>query len=210
MDESRLVKLKGDLTRGSVAVKTEDGKEFTLTSELVSIVRRTRKQSIRQFTPHVLESALGFGRILYCLLEHSFSCRKQDIQRGVLSLPPIVAPTKVFIVPLSAREDFDPLVEEIASKMRKSGVVPYVDDSSASIGKRYARNDELGTPFGITVDFASIQNRTVTLRERDTMGQRIGNVDLVAAMVAELANGTVDWEEACRRLPKYEGVQAVE
>ena len=93
----------------------------------------------------------------------------------VLSLPPLVAPTKVLIVPLSAREEFDPLVMEVctlsephslflffanldffflASKLRKAGVFSRVDDSNTSIGKRYARNDELGTPFGVTLDFA--------------------------------------------------------
>jgi len=91
-------------------------------------------------------------------------------------LPPSVAPTKVLIVPLSAKEEFDPLVREVckhtylllckarpdansflpyvASKFRKAGVFARVDDSNTSIGKRYARNDELGTPFGVTLDFA--------------------------------------------------------
>lgn len=88
----------------------------------------------------------------------------------MLSLPPVVAPTKVLIVPLSAKEEFDPLVLEVcaclclvlvvassrttATKLRKAGVFSRVDDSNTSIGKRYARNDELGTPFGITIDFA--------------------------------------------------------
>ena len=88
----------------------------------------------------------------------------------------MVAPTKVLIVPLSAKEEFDPLVREVckiislslckarpngisahprlASKFRKAGVFARVDDSNTSIGKRYARNDELGTPFGVTLDFA--------------------------------------------------------
>jgi glycyl-tRNA synthetase len=120
----------------------------------------------------------------------------------VLSLPPLVAPTKVLIVPLSAKDEFDPLIQEVcklcaasaeglaslllslASKFRKAGVFSRVDDSNTSIGKRYARNDELGTPFGVTLDFActyknpfiftvhnvlntyisAVANRTMTLR----------------------------------------------
>lgn len=86
----------------------------------------------------------------------------------------MVAPTKVLIVPLSAKEEFDPLIREVctsfkrwdvdmgrfshiwakASKLRKAGIFSRVDDSNTSIGKRYARNDELGTPFGVTLDFA--------------------------------------------------------
>jgi len=144
------------------------------------------------------------------LLEHSYWCREQDVERGVLSLPPVVAPTKVLIVPLSAREEFDPLVQEVSTKLRKAGVFSRVDDSNTSIGKRYARNDELGTPFGVTLDFASVQNRTMTLRERDTMDQRIGSIDDVIAVVTELVDGTISWEAACQRLPAYDGVQAID
>ncbi|KAG2004585.1 glycine-tRNA ligase, variant 3 [Coprinopsis cinerea AmutBmut pab1-1] len=154
LDEAALIKLKGELAQGSAVVKTEEGKEFTLTPEVLTIERKTFKQSIREFVPNVIEPSFGLGRILYCLLEHSFWAREQDIERGVLSLPPLVAPTKVLIVPLSAREEFDPLVQEITAKLRKAGVFSRVDDSNTSIGKRYARNDELGTPYGLTIDFA--------------------------------------------------------
>ncbi|KAF5339584.1 hypothetical protein D9611_011412 [Ephemerocybe angulata] len=209
LDEPSLLKLKGELAQGSTVVKSEDGKEFALTPEVVTIERKVFKQSIREFTPNVIEPSFGLGRILYTLLEHSFWSRESDVERGVLSLPPVVAPTKVLIVPLSAREEFNPLVQEISAKLRKAGVFSRVDDSNTSIGKRYARNDELGTPFGLTIDFASIPNRTVTLRERDTTDQRIGSIDEVIATVTELVDGTIDWEEACQRLPAYDGVQAV-
>lgn len=109
---------------------------------------------------------------------------------------------------MSAKDEFKPLVKEISLKLRKAGVFAHVDDSSQSIGKRYARNDELGTPFGITVDFASVKHHTATLRERDTTIQLIGPADDVVAIVTELVEGTIDWAEACRRLPVYEGVQA--
>ncbi|KAF8730053.1 hypothetical protein AX14_005747 [Amanita brunnescens Koide BX004] len=210
MGEPELLRMKGELSQGSTSIKTEEGKQFHITPELISIEKKTFKQSIREYTPNVIEPSFGLGRILYVLLEHSYWCREQDVERGVLSLPPVVAPTKVLIVPLSAREEFDPLVQEVSTKLRKAGVFSRVDDSNTSIGKRYARNDELGTPFGVTLDFASIQNRTMTLRERDTMDQRIGPIDEVIAVVTELVDGTIGWEEACRRLPAYDGVQAVD
>ncbi|KAF8628930.1 hypothetical protein AX15_003648 [Amanita polypyramis BW_CC] len=154
MDESQLQSLKGELSQGCTIIKTEESKEFQLSPELLSIEKKVFKQSIREFTPNVIEPSFGLGRILYVLLEHSYWCREQDVDRGVLSLPPVVAPTKVLIVPLSAREEFDPLVREVSTKLRKAGVFSRVDDSNTSIGKRYARNDELGTPFGVTLDFA--------------------------------------------------------
>ncbi|KAG6865357.1 hypothetical protein C0991_003209 [Blastosporella zonata] len=210
LPESELLRLKSELTNGSTVVKTADGKEFQLTPELLTIERKVFKQSIREYTPNVIEPSFGLGRILYTLLEHSFWAREQDVERGVLSLPPLVAPTKVLIVPLSAREEFAPIVQEVSAKLRKAGVFSRVDDSNTSIGKRYARNDELGTPFGITVDFASVKKRTMTLRERDTTDQRIGSIDEVIDVVSELVNGNITWVQACERLPAYDGVQAVE
>ncbi|KAF9456291.1 hypothetical protein BDZ94DRAFT_1178043 [Collybia nuda] len=210
MEEPELLRLKGELAQGSTTVKTDDGREIQLTPDVLSIERKTFKQSIREYIPNVIEPSFGLGRILYTLLEHSFWSREQDVERGVLSLPPVVAPTKVLIVPLSARDEFAPLVQEVSSKLRRAGVFSRVDDSNTSIGKRYSRNDELGTPFGITVDFASVQNRTMTLRERDTTDQRIGSVDEVIATVTDLVFGNITWDEACVRLPKYDGVQAVE
>ncbi|KAJ7457184.1 hypothetical protein B0H11DRAFT_2063150 [Mycena galericulata] len=210
LDEAGLLRLKGELEQGPTTIKTAEGKEFTIQPGMLTIERKTFKTSIREFTPNVIEPSFGIGRILYCLLEHSFWSREQDVERGVLSLPAVVAPTKVLIVPLSARAEFDPLVKEVSLRLRKAGVHARVDDSNTSIGKRYARNDELGTPFGVTLDFASVQNRTMTLRERDTMDQRIGSIDDVIAAVTELVFGGIDWTEACRRLPAYDGVQAVE
>lgn len=209
LDEVGLLKLKGELAQGSAVITVGEGKEVSLTSEMLKIERKTFKQSVREFVPNVIEPSFGIGRILYALLEHSYWARKEDVDRGVLSLPPLVAPTKVLIVPLSAKEEFDPLIREVSSKFRKAGVFARVDDSNTSIGKRYARNDELGTPFGVTLDFASLQNKTMTLRERDTMIQLIGPIDDVIKVVTELVEGDIDWAEACRRLPAYEGVQAV-
>ncbi|KAH8103331.1 glycyl-tRNA synthetase [Cristinia sonorae] len=210
LDEPALLKLKGELAQGAATITTSEGKEFKLTPDLLTIERKTFKQSIREYTPNVIEPSFGLGRILYTLLEHSFWSREQDVERGVLSLPAVVAPTKVLIVPLSAKEEFAPLVREVSSKLRKAGVFSRVDDSNTSIGKRYARNDELGTPFGVTLDFASVQNRTMTLRERDTTGQLIGPIDEVIAVVTDLVQGNIDWAEACKKLPAYDGVQAVE
>lgn len=207
-DEAQMAKLKDELSHGSATIQSPDGREFKLTPDLLTIERKTFKQSTREYTPNVIEPSFGLGRILYSLLEHCFWSREQDVERGVLSLPPVVAPTKVLIVPLSAKDEFKPLVKEISLKLRKAGVFAHVDDSSQSIGKRYARNDELGTPFGITVDFASVKHHTATLRERDTTIQLIGPADDVVAIVTELVEGTIDWAEACRRLPVYEGVQA--
>ncbi|KZT32723.1 glycyl-tRNA synthetase [Sistotremastrum suecicum HHB10207 ss-3] len=205
-----LVALKEALAKDEAQISRPDGSKIHIPSSVLKIERKTIKQNIREFTPNVIEPSFGLGRILYMLLEHNYWSRAQDVERGVLSFPPLVAPTKCLVVPLSAREEFEPLTAEVSSKLRKAGVFSRVDDSSVSIGKRYARNDELGTPFGVTIDFASLKNRTITLRERDTTDQLIGSVDEVIEVVTELVLGSLTWEGASKRLAKYEGVQDVE
>ncbi|KAF9507776.1 hypothetical protein BS47DRAFT_1373824 [Hydnum rufescens UP504] len=200
LPEEALVKIKNELASAS------------LSSLILTIERRTLKQSSTKFgnsLPTSSEPSFGIGRILYALLEHSYWAREQDIQRGILSLPAVVAPTKVLIVPLSANDLLLPLVQQISAKFRRAGVFARVDDSSASIGKRYSRNDELGTPYGVTIDFATDLG-ALCFRERDTTDQRIGKIDEVVAVTTDLVKGAIQWAEACQRLPAYDGVQAVD
>ncbi|CAE6415541.1 unnamed protein product [Rhizoctonia solani] len=130
------------ITRNAT-VALADGRKFDLNKDLVTVERKTFKQSVREFTPNVIEPSFGIGRILYSLLEHSYWRREQDVARGVLSFPTCVAPTKVLLVPISANTAFVPLIKEISAKLRTAGISARVDDSSATIGKRYSRNDEL-------------------------------------------------------------------
>lgn len=99
----------------------------------------------------------------------------------MLSFPPPIAPTKVLLVPLSNHPDFRPLVSRMGQKLRRLGISNRVDDSSATIGKRYSRNDELGTPLGITVDFQSVKDNTFTLRDRDSTKQVRSDEDTICA-----------------------------
>jgi len=101
-------------------------------------------------------------------------------------------------------------VAEVSAKLRRAGVQSRIDDSSVSIGKRYARNDELGTPYGVTLDFASVKNRTMTLRERDTTTQLIGSIEEVTQVITQLVHNNMPWEEACKQLKAYDGVQDVD
>jgi glycyl-tRNA synthetase len=123
----------------------------------------------------------------------------------VLSFPPAVAPTKVLIVPLSSDSAFKPFVKRLARRLRDVSISNRIDDSSASIGKRYSRNDELGTPFGITVDFDSVKFGTFTLRDRDSTKQvRAGEEDLIVA-VQNLVDVRESWLDVFKRLPEFTG-----
>lgn len=96
-------------------------------------------------------------------------------------------------------------MKKLSSRLRTLGISHNVDDSSASIGKRYSRNDELGTPFGITVDFDTVKDETITLRERDTTKQVRASVDDVLGAVVNLVNGTEIWADVVKRLPEFVG-----
>ncbi|GAA98156.1 uncharacterized protein L969DRAFT_93235 [Mixia osmundae IAM 14324] len=209
-DDARLECVEQELAKdGKTKIEAADGKTYELTSDLISITRQKTKQFTRDFVPNVIEPSFGIGRILYSLLEHSYWARAEDSQRAVMSFPPLIAPVKVLIVPLSNNDAFKPLIRQVQSKLRAHGIASRIDDSGASIGKRYARNDELGTPFGCTIDFASVKNNTMTLRERDSTSQRIGSIDEVVAVVNDLCDARATWAQACERLPEFSGDQDV-
>lgn len=115
-----------------------------------------------------------------------------------------MAPTKVLIVPLSSNKDFTPSVRKLSQKLRSAGISSRVDDSSASIGKRYSRNDELGTPFGVTVDFQTVKDGTITLRERDSTRQVRAEEDKIIEAIKALVEGTKTWQDVEAELPRFE------
>lgn len=117
----------------------------------------------------------------------------------------MLAPTKVLVVPLSSHHSFRPIVQRLMMKLRRLGVSNRVDDSSASIGKRYARNDELGTPFGVTVDFQSVKDNTFTLRDRDTTKQVRASEDEIVKALQSMVEGEETWNDIRNRLPEFTG-----
>ncbi|KAJ8125293.1 hypothetical protein O1611_g8345 [Lasiodiplodia mahajangana] len=184
-----------------------DGK-VSVPAEIIKIEQRTRTENVREFIPNVIEPSFGIGRILYALMEHCYWTRASeggDESRGVLSFPPTVAPTKVLIVPLSNNDSFRPFCYDISQKLRKIGVSSRIDDSSATIGKRYSRNDELGTPLGITVDFQTVQDKTITLRDRDSTKQVRADEDQIIAAIRSVVDGTKTWQDIESELPAFVG-----
>jgi glycyl-tRNA synthetase len=116
-----------------------------------------------------------------------------------------VAPTKVLIVPLSNQQKFIPIARKVSQRLRQLGISCRLDDSGASIGKRYARNDELGIPLGITIDFDTIKDDTITLRERDSTQQvRASQLDVICA-IRNLVDNEETWDDVSKRLPEFLG-----
>lgn len=119
-----------------------------------------------------------------------------------------MAPTKVLIVPLSSNEAFEPFIAKISQKLRAAHISYRIDDSSATIGKRYSRNDELGTPLAVTIDFQTVKDNTLTLRNRDTTSQVRADEAKVFAAIRDVVNGGKTWADVEKDLPTFEGQES--
>ena len=117
--------------------------------------------------PHVVEPSFGLDRILYCLLETAWNV---DNEREWISLPQDTSPYDLLVAPLMTKDGLDDSAKDIFSKAQESGIDAYYDEAG-SIGRRYARADEIGIFFSMTVDHQTLEDGTVTLRERDSKGQ---------------------------------------
>lgn len=181
---------------GNVPIRLEGSPEvIKLTPAMVSLVEKTETVHVDEYTPNVIEPSFGIGRIMYSLLEHSLNMREGDEQRCVLSFPAIIAPTKALIAPLSNHEEFAPFCRQLVQAIRRRDLSCQLDESSTSIGKRYARNDEIGVPFALTVDFQTLKDSTVTLRERDTTQQVRLAIDEAPAVIESLVRGSLTWTD---------------
>ena len=201
-------KLSLDMEKdGKISISTPGVGSGTteLDKDILTIEKRKRTEHTREYTPNVIEPSFGIGRILYSLMEQVFWTREGDEARGVLSFPPLVAPTKVLLVPLSNNPDFKPVLQKLTAKLRRLGVSNKIDNSSASIGKRYSRNDELGTPLGITVDFQTLKDKSITLRDRDTTKQVRASEDEICTAIKSLVDGEMTWADIAKKLPAFEG-----
>jgi glycyl-tRNA synthetase len=122
----------------------------------------------RKFVPHVVEVAYGVDRPIYCILE---SCYREDGERAYFSFPKRTAPYVAGVFSLVKKDGLSEKAEEVFNTLKDAGLYVLLDHAG-SIGKRYARADEVGVPYCITVDYDTMKDGTVTLRERDGKGQR--------------------------------------
>ena len=133
-----------------------------------------------RFVPYIVETAVGADRTTYEVLCAAYDEEPdKDGIRTVLRLHPSLAPYKVAVLPLSKNERLSPLAREVHASLRAGFMTVY--DETQAIGRRYRRQDEIGTPLCVTVDFDSLEDRAVTIRERDSMAQ-------VRVPIAEVAD----------------------
>ncbi len=170
-----------------------DGRIYEVPEEAYEVISIEKKVTGERFVPHVIEPSFGIDRIVYAILEHSFY-EREDSGYKVLRFAPQIAPVKVGVFPLMSKDGLDTIAMDILKMLRISGINAYYDDSG-SIGRRYARADEIGVPYCITVDYQTKEDSTVTIRHRDTTEQKRLSRDNLRDLLRKLVLEELKFEE---------------
>ncbi|WP_458185928.1 glycine--tRNA ligase [Haladaptatus sp. NG-WS-4] len=166
-----------------------DGDSYTIPVEKTGFSVEEEKESGEHVIPHVVEPSIGIDRVLYTVFAHAYERDEVDGEtRTRLAIEPELAPTTVGVFPLMDKDGMGDTARDIASDLRTRGFDVTYDDSG-NIGRRYRRQDEVGTPFCVTVDYESLDDDAVTLRERDTTEQRRVAIADLPDILADLRRG---------------------
>ncbi|MBV9043074.1 MAG: glycine--tRNA ligase, partial [Acidimicrobiia bacterium] len=137
-----------------------------------------------RYVPHVIEPAAGVGRSMMAFLLAAYDEDVvNDETRTVLRLHPRLAPYKVAVLPLSKKDTLTPTAREVLSILQPHFSTDY--DETQAIGRRYRRQDEIGTPYCVTIDFETLEDRAVTVRDRDSLEQDRISIDKVVDYLKE-------------------------
>lgn len=186
----------------SSAIPTEEGIELSIDKEKIFITPdqyEVKEEEIEvrgeEIMPHVIEPSYGIDRILYSVLEH---CYDEEMVEGelrrVLRLPAAIAPVQVAVFPLMSRDGLDTIAVDITNNLLDKSILAQYDDNGA-IGRRYRRQDEVGTPYAITVDYQSKEDQTITIRERDSMDQVRCGIEDLPVMLCSLMNDSITFDQ---------------
>jgi len=175
--------LKNALSKGATSINGVD-----VRPEFVEFVEEERIISGRRFIPHVAEPSFGADRLVYVSMEYAY--RERD-GRVILALPRAISPIQISVFPLVNRDGLREKAFEIYRLIRSKGYLSDFDDAG-SIGRRYARADEIGTPLCITIDHRTMEDGTVTVRDRDTWDQVRVPISTLIDYIRSYFEGTRD------------------
>ena len=174
---------------GDAMTVTVDDEMYTVPVEHTGFAIEEVTESGEHVRPHTVEPSFGVDRLVYTALAHAYSRDEVDgEERTYLAMPAEVAPTTVGVFPLMDRDGLGDRASEVARTLRGAGLSVTYDDSGA-IGRRYRRQDEVGTPFCVTVDYDTLDDDTVTVRKRDSTAQRRVPIPELSATLVALRDG---------------------
>jgi glycyl-tRNA synthetase len=176
-----------------------DGESHAIPAEHVNFSVEEVTENGEHIMPHVVEPSFGVGRLVYTVLAHAYAEDEIDgEERTYLDIPPETAPTTVGVFPLMDKDGLDEYARDLAERLRTAGHAVTYDDSGA-IGRRYRRQDEIGTPYCVTVDYETLDDGdhsdTVTLRERDTTAQTRVSAEDLPETIEQLLQGEQTFDE---------------
>ncbi len=164
---------------------------YKVLPEQVQFVTQKVVERGKRFVPHVVEPSFGSDRLFYVALEYAYGV-KDD--RVIMSFPRSIAPIQIGVYPLMPKDGLDEKAKDILKQLTKEGFTAEYDEAG-SIGRRYARADEAGIPLGITVDYDSLKNGSVTIRDRDSWRQVLVQISTLPELVHKYFIGKVNFEE---------------
>ncbi|KAI8089098.1 glycyl-tRNA synthetase [Halteromyces radiatus] len=158
------------------------GANFEVTTTAEDLPQEEEEEALdknknKKYVPHVIESSCGLNRAMLAYLCDAFHQVPDPDNdklppRNIMKLHPQLAPIKCAVMPLTGKPEFLPIVQKVAQSIRQRGWNTMVESQKLKIGKRYYRHDEIGTPWCVTVDYQSLEDDTVTIRDRDSGEQR--------------------------------------
>lgn len=158
----------------------------------------TKEEQIRgeRIVPHVIEPSYGIDRIIYSTLLHSYTedTTEEGEKRAYLKIPAKIAPIKAAILPLVNKEPLVEIAEDLEKTLRKNNIITSFD-GSGTIGRRYARADEIGIPYAITIDYDTVEDKKVTIRNRDTFKQKRIDIEKIPMIINNLIEGYINFDE---------------
>merc|ERR1712176_424596 len=182
--------------------------DFTITPDMVTAKKTIEKVSVQKYVPNVVEPSFGLSRILYALMAHSFGGRSDDANKVVLKLLPRIAPNVVAVLPLSNNAELVEMSSRLHRTLRSNDVRSCTDASSAAIGRRYVRMDKQGVPFALTIDFESLKDGSVTLRDREPCEQvRLPQEADIPSLLADLSTMNKRWSDVTKEFKVVHAAQ---
>jgi len=164
---------------------------FKILPEHVEITHKRVKEKGRRFVPHVVEPSFGSDRLFYVTIEYAYTTREG---RALLSLPRDLAPVQLGVYPLVNKDGLPEKARQVYQMLINEGfTVEY--DEAGSIGRRYARADEVGTPLGVTIDYQTLRDETVTIRDRDTWKQVRNEIEKLPELLGAYLHYKIEFED---------------
>ena len=186
---SALSKLQATPSTFPFELELPDGTIVHIGEDMVNIAVEDSIVSGEYFTPHVIEPAFGIDRIIWHILDHNYmEVDKEGEGYTIMSLKPEIAPFDLVVLPLFDKDGMDKMARDILTRINSfRGIIAEID-TSRSIGRRYARADEIGIPWAVTIDHQSLEDNTVTVRRRDDQRQIRTDLD---GLIGGLKSGSL-------------------